>query len=294
MKKIICFLLSAAFFFLLSITVSAETDYVFDDADLMTNVEEADFDSQIEEIKAQYGVDIVLHTTMSIGNTDIYSYSENFYTSRMYSEDGIIFVINLNNNKVGMRDFYTYYQGSVYDTFGYDAYDSEIGYINEQILPYLIDGDYASAFGEYLSLTESYLSGEISYDYENIPESDYDWDEYYYDDYYPNENNYQNENLPLILREIIVIAIGVAAAFIITAVMKGKMNTASIKTEASGYMTPGSLNITKSLDIYTHRHVTKTPIPKNNTNSSHSAGTGGHSVGGGGGGSRSGGGGGKF
>ncbi len=302
MKKVLSVLFAIAIFFTFSIIPHAEeitiTDignpliYIDDQAELLTDTEELDIISRIEHIKSQYGIDAVIHTTMSTYGVDVGDYAENYYISNGYAEDGLIFVINLNNNEVGNRDFYTYCQGSVYHTFGFEAYASDYGYINDEVLPYLANEDYYSAFVQYLTLTEGYLAGEISY--QDTEQWLNEVEDYYYeyeDDYYSYDYSYDTSP---VVKEIIVVVIGVVIAFFITRVMKNKMNTAVVKREAADYVKSGSFNITKSMDIFTHRTVTKTPIPKNTPKSS----GGGVSGGGGGGGfsrsSNSGGGGGKF
>ncbi len=292
MKKFLSVILALFILFSFSlISQAADSKYIDDSADLLTIEQEAELSSYLEQIFYQYDVDVVIHTTMSSYGADIGDYAENYYISNGYSKDGLVFVINLNNNEVGMRDFFTYCQGSVYHTFGFDAYDSNYGYINSEVLPYLVQEDYYGAFEKYITLTESYLADE--FEYKDTEQWINETEGYYYDDeyvYYEEEATASD----IIFGEIIVIVVGAIVAFAITFIMKGKMNTAVVKTEASDYVKAGSLNITRSMDIFTHRTVTKTPIPKNNTKSS----GGGVSSGGGGGGfsrsSNSGGGGGKF
>ncbi|MBE6756281.1 MAG: TPM domain-containing protein [Ruminococcaceae bacterium] len=286
MKKFLSVILAVFIFVLFAPTAFAQGEFIVDDADLLTDDMEFTLASQISSVQAQYGIDVVIHTTMSIGYEDIHSYAENFYLSNGYAEDGLVFVINLNNNEVGNRDFYTYYQGAVYDTFGNEAYDSDYGTVNSAVLPYLSGEDYYSAFTEYLRLTEGYLSGEITYSDDGYYDDDYD-DNYYDSDYYYDSTP---SNSGYFIKELIVIAVAAIVAFIVVSVMKSKMNTAVIKNEASDYVKAGSMNVTKRLDVFTHRHITKTAKPKNNSSSGSRSG-GGFSGGGGG---RSGGGGGKF
>lgn len=284
MKRILSVILAIFIFALFTPTAFAQGEFVVDDADLLTEDMEATLASQISSIQENYNIDVVIHTTMSIGDEDIHSYSENFYLTNAYAEDGLVFVINLNNNEVGNRDFYTYYQGTVYDTFGDEAYNSDYGFVNQGVLPYLANEDYYTAFLTYIKLTESYLTGEIY-----SGEGDYD---YYVDDYYTDGATitYSSEPMSPVVKELIVIVVAGVVAFIIMSVMKSKMNTAVIKNEASDYVKAGSMNVTKHLDIFTYRNVTKTAKPKNNSSGGSRSG-GGFSGGGGG---RSGGGGGKF
>ncbi len=300
MKKIISVILTVFIFALFTPTAFAQGEFIVDDADLLTEDLEVVLASRISSIQEDYGIDVAIHTTMSIGDEDIHSYAENFYLSNGYAEDGLVFVINLNNNEVGNRDFYTYYQGSVYDTFGDEAYNSDYGVVNEIILPYLAEENYFEAFKIYLKVTYEFLSGAY-YDYnsDSYPNyedqfqsdsaSDYWVDEYYYTD--GETVTYPSDTMSPVIKELIVIAVACILAFVVVSIMKSKMNTAVIKNEASDYVKAGSMRVTRQLDVFTHRHITKTAKPKNNSSSGGSRSGGGFSGGGGG---RSGGGGGKF
>lgn len=290
MKKILSLIMVLFVLISSALTASATEVCVQDNALLLTDEERTEIIYECERLSQEHQVAILIHTTMSTDGEDIHTYAENFYYENASYEDGLVFVINLNNNEVGNRDFYTYYQGSVYDTFGDEAYNSDYGYVNSAVLPYLASENYYEAFQTYLELTESYLTGN-SYEGDYIVPDNYG-DSYYENDYY-YEDDYYYESRPMspVIKELIVIAVAAVVAFIVTSIMKSKMNTAVIKNEASDYVKVGSMNVTRRLDVFTHRHVTRTAKPKNNSSSGSRSG-GGHSVGGGGG--HSGGGGGKF
>ncbi|MBR3588324.1 MAG: TPM domain-containing protein [Clostridia bacterium] len=295
MKKVLLVILTIFIFTLFTPAAFAQGEFVVDDADLLTEEMEATLLSEISSIQENYNIDVVIHTTMSIGDEDIHSYSENFYLSNGYAEDGLVFVINLNNNEVGNRDFYTYYQGTVYDTFGDEAYNSDYGVVNEVVLPYLAEENYYEAFHTYLKVTFDFVSGNYyNFNSDSYPnyEDQYQSGEYWEDDYYTDGAivTYPSNSMSPVIKELIVIVVAGIVAFVIMSIMKSKMNTAVVKNEASDYVKAGSMNITRQLDIFTHRHITKTAKPKNNSSSG--GGRSGGSIGGGGG--RSGGGGGKF
>lgn len=291
MKKILSVILALFVFASFALTVSATEVCVQDNAVLLTDEERTEIIYECERLSQEYQVAVLVHTTMSTDGVDIHTYAENFYYENASCEDGLVFVINLNNNEVGNRDFYTYYQGSIYDTFGDEAYNSDYGYVNSAVLPYLAGENYYDAFLTYLKVTESYLSGGFDYS-EDYYTDDFYGDAYYADDYYTDGTvYYPSSSMSPVVKELIVIAVAAIVAFVVTSIMKSKMNTAVIKNEASDYVKSGSMNVTRRLDVFTHRHVTRTAKPKNNSSS------GGHSGGGasaGGGGGRSGGGGGKF
>ena len=297
MKKILSVILTIFIFAFFTPTAFAQGEYIVDDADLLTEDMEATLLSEISSIQENYNIDVVIHTTMSIGDEDIHSYSENFYLSNGYAEDGLVFVINLNNNEVGNRDFYTYYQGTVYDTFGDEAYNSDYGVVNEIVLPYLAEENYYEAFHTYLEATFDFVSGNYyNFNSDSYPnyEDQYQSDDYWVDEYYYTDGatvTYPSNSMSPVIKELIVIAVAGIVAFVIMSIMKSKMNTAVIKNEASDYVKAGSMKVTRQLDVFTHRHITKTAKPKNNSSSGGSRSGGGFSGGGGG---RSGGGGGKF
>ncbi len=289
MKKILSLIMVLFVLMSSALMVSATEVCVQDNALLLTDEEKAEIIYECETLSQEHQVAILIHTTMSTNGEDIHTYAENFYNQYASYEDGLVFVINLNNNEVGNRDFYTYYCGTVYDTFGDEAYNSDYGYVNSAVLPYLASENYYGAFQTYLRLTESYLTGN-SYEGDYIVPDNYG-DSYYVDEYYTDgEVVYPSKPMSPVIKELIVIAVAAVVAFVVTSIMKSKMNTAVIKNEASDYVKAGSMNVTRRLDVFTHRHVTRTAKPKNNSSSGSRSG-GGFSGGGGG---RSGGGGGKF
>ncbi len=290
MKKLIALILALLCVVAFSVSSFAASEeynvgeYVNDEADLLSDDEEQELESIIEGIREKFDFDVAICTVMSTNGEALETYAENYYITSPFSFDGLVFIINLNNNESGNREFYTYYCGSVYDTFGEEAYNSDDGYINNQIVSYLVVGDYYSAFKEYLTLTESFAE-DYEYYFSSRSADDYD----YYDGSYGNSNSLKS----IVIKEIVVVALGAVAAFLVTQFMKNKMNTAVIKREASDYVKEGSFNVTKSLDVFTYKNIVTTPKPQANNDSNHTGG--GHSGGSfSGGGGHSGGGGGKF
>ena len=51
-------------------------------------------------------------------------------------------------------------------------------------------------------------------------------------------------------------------ALIITGIMRGQMKTVRMKPDAADYMVNGSLQITRSNDVFLYHQVTKTAKPK--------------------------------
>ena len=260
MKKFLSVLLVVLCFVMVAPTAFASGISVEDNADLFTPEQEESLLSQISFIEENYGIEVIIHTTMSIGYQSIDEYAEGYYYSHVFTvtDNGIVFVINLNNNEIGNRDFYTFYGAVIGETFGSEAFNSENGYINGEILPYLQMEDYFSATEVYLSLVEDFSDGTIDYT-----------------QYTPKKN--------YVFREIVVIALGVGVALLVVFILKGKMTTAVVKKEASDYVEKGSMNVTKSFDVFAYRNVIRTPIPKANSTSGRVGGGSSGGAGGGGG-----------
>lgn len=285
MKKFICFIFSLAVIFALALPCYAQLDspYMIDDADLLSDYEEQYLLTEIENLQDEYGYDIIIHTTYDTDGKDIVSYCDDYYDNGGYAEDGLIFVISM-----AERDYYTSTCGTLVDSLP----DYQIDYICNSVVPYLSQGSYYNAFEEYLRGLNSYFGGnEDSYISPDIHYDDYYGDEYYYDydyNYQPSEPNY-------LTSELILIAVAVVVALIITTLIKKTMNTAVEKRDADSYVVSGSFALTGQRDAFVGTHTTRRAIPKNN-NTNHGGRSGG--VGGGvrvsSGGVRHGGSGGKF
>lgn len=275
MKKLISLFTALCISVLLSLSSFAvESDYLIDNADLLTEDEEALLLTQIEEVINNIGADVVIHTTPNTDGKAVYEYADDFYDNGGYSADGLIFVISM-----AERDYYTSTCGSLVDSLP----DYEIDLLCEPVVPYLSSGNYYEAFSLYLSQLDLYLnsdwhiSGGSNYDSEENSyyyADDYYDDGYYYaDDYYSGNSSSFSSNI--FTREIILIVIAVIVAFVITSILKSKMNTAVKKHDADDYVVPGSFRLDQKRDLHIGSSVTRRPLPKNNNNGSHRGGGGG-------------------
>ncbi len=289
MKKYVCFAVSFIFAFVLAVPCFAQVDspYMIDNADLLSDYEEQYLLTEIENLRSKFGYDIIIHTTYDTEGKDIISYCDDYYDEGNYAEDGLIFVISM-----AERDYYTSTCGTLVDYLP----DYQIDYICASVTPYLSGGSYFSAFEEYLRGLNSYFGGYGSGG--NSPDIHYDadsyGDNYYIDDYYTD--NYQPSVKDYAIREFILILIAFIIAFVITTIIKSKMNTAVKQRDADSYVVGGSFVLSGQRDAFVGTHTARRAIPKNN-NTNHGGRIGGGGSGGGhisSGGVRHGGSGGKF
>ena len=99
---------------------------------------------------------------------------------------------------------------------------------------------------------------------------------------------FDTHNLPkapfkLLRNVILALVIGVAAACFATGSMKKKLKSVVQKAQANDYVTPGSLQITKSRDFHLYTHLDRREKPKSGGGSSTHTSSSGTTHGGGGG-----------
>ncbi|MBE7056086.1 MAG: TPM domain-containing protein [Ruminococcaceae bacterium] len=253
-RKIFSLLFVIVFSFLFIVPVfssdlddlSVDTPLLIDSANLLDDFEESDILSQLEEISERQGMDVVIITTNSLEGYSPMEYADDFYDYHGYRDDGILLLISME-----ARDWWISTSG-----FGITAFtDAGIEYISEELLNFLSDDMFYFAFDSYASLCDDFITqaktGE-PYDYNNLPKDVFD----------------------LVIYFLISLVIGFIVAFIATAVMKHKLKSVYSKTEAHEYIKDGSMNITRSRDIFLYRNIRRTSKPKNTSSSTHTSSSG--------------------
>ncbi len=205
----------------LSLSVFAHPDRLVDDADLLTDEEEAVIRARLDDVSETYQVDVVIVTTDSTYGSSPMEYADDFFDYNGYgfgdSYDGVLLLISMED-----RDWWISTTG-----LGIRALDdATIESIGERMLDDLSSGWYADAFETFISECDYYINGEING--------------------FPFEFG---ANL------LIALAVGLVAAFIATSVMKGKLKSVRRQTAASDYVKANSLQLTQSSEIYLYRNV---------------------------------------
>lgn len=233
--------------------------YVVDDADLLTDSEEAELSAKLLELRDEFKFDLALHTTNSIGSKTIAEYADDYYDYRGYgygeNYDGMIFVLNMNNGEEGNRDFYTSTHGKGIAAFPDEAIFDSSSDINSKVLPYLRDGDYYGAFERYLECVREDLKFYEENGRNRYQEVPIDWDSMH-----PILRFYHLTAGQLIARQVIIILASALISYLVIKRLKSKLNTAVSPSTARGYMVDNSFSITRQSDIFMGSNVTKTPI----------------------------------
>ncbi len=255
MLAVALLLVSAAF------PVYADTLYprLTDEADVLTDAEEAEILEKLDRISSDKQVDIVICTVPSVGEFSAIEYADNLFEERFYGmgddRSCVLLLVSMEYS-----DWHITTAG-----YGITALtDVGIDYIGEQITPMMSDGNFADAFLEYASLCERFIDMARSgnpFDTDNLPK----------------------EPFPAVQNFIICLVIGTIAAWIITGKKKAQLITVRKQTVAKNYTKEGSLKIDESKDFFLYKTVTKNEKSDSpGSSSTHTTGSG-TTVGGGGG-----------
>ena len=244
---------------------------VIDEADILDEYEEEEILSLVNEISERQQFDVVILAVDSLDGEDIQYISADYYDYNGYgmgdNYDGAMFTVSTDE-----REWYMLTTGSAMDILTDDIlYDME-----EAIIPYLSDGDYAEAFTKFAKICDAevtYAVGGnaaddgISAD-EETSTDDSDMEEVFedlYGDGYDRNDYYEEESSPGILLSVII---GLVLALFPPLVMKGQLQSVRMQASAGNYEKTGSRNITLRRDIFLYHTVNRVPKPKETQNRS--------------------------
>lgn len=268
-KKATLFIISVLLIMFSSMAVIAQADRVADEATLLTAEEAQTLRTKLDEISIQYQCDVAIVTTNSKDINSEYDamvYADDFFDYNGYGigsgKDGIILLISINDN----GRFY-WFSAHGYGSTAFSDNDTEN--MGKQIVPYLKDGDYYSAFMLYAEMAEDLLEYARN---GNVNEGSFGHTE---------PDNVSDGVSAWYLafdakRLLIALAIGVVISFIATWIMRMKLKTVRMQSGAGNYVRDGSMNIVNSRDTFLYSHVDRTEIPQDNGNngSSHTSSSG--------------------
>ncbi|MDD6062531.1 MAG: TPM domain-containing protein [Oscillospiraceae bacterium] len=224
-------------------TVTTETPVVYDaqtysaplrltdSADILTDAEESALLEKLDEVSMRQQFDVVLVTVTDTGAKSLTQYADDFFDYNGFGfgddRDGVLYLVRVNEDG-------TYSTGNSWIStsgLGITAFsDSDIQDLGSSITPDLLNGNYVSAFNEYIETADKQVTKATTF---NISRS-----------------------------LVISLIIGLIVAFIATGVMKGKLKTVRRKASASDYLKPGSLQLNGQSDVFLYSNVVRTAKPK--------------------------------
>ena len=218
-----------------------------DDAQLLSDTEEARLLATLEEISARQKMDVAVITVAQLDGRTVEAYTDDFYDYFGYGQqntrDGVMLLLSM-----GERELHMTAVGRGIRAFT----DAGRAYIlDECVMPLLSDGAYAEAFGEFAAQCDAFITqaktGE-PYDGSFMPKGEFK---------------------PL---GFIWLILAVAAGAIITASVSGRlkkqMKSVERQRAAASYAVDGSLAITGRYDQFITTRRTQTPRAKSSGSSS--------------------------
>lgn len=248
MKRILTLVLAFLIICCVPGQVSAESEYarVNDLAGLMSESETASLNELADMASEKHQFDITILTTEGTDGDTVQNYADLCYNDLGYGygdkKDGILLLISMEE-----RDWHistTGYGETAFTLYGIDC-------IGNEIKDDLGDGNYYEAFKKYIDLSEKFLiQAKTGKPYDNN-----------------NEFMVPKTAGDYVADVIIGLIIGFVIALIIMLVMKSKLKSVSREYAAKNYVTPGSLNVTASRELYLYSTRTMTEKPKENNSS---------------------------
>ncbi len=247
MKKLLVFICSVMLLCGLFIPSYASNNYLIDNADLLSDTEEAELEAKLSEASKRLNADIVILTEAYI-NTDIQSHADDYFDYNGYGLDGLILLVDMGN-----REWYISTCGVCVDGVEGDSFD----YISENIADDLLNENYIKCFNTFIDRSDEVIT-------------------------LIREGKSFKAPFEFFTTLIICLVIGFVIALVVTLIMRSKLKSIRPKSEAADYLKRDSLNITVARDIFLYRQVTRTQKAESTSSSSHTSSSG-RSHGGGGG-----------
>jgi len=229
--------------------------YVVDQADILTEQENAELDVQAKTLSDTYSVDILIAAVDHLDGMTAQEYAVFLNSERGWwdSDHAILFLLAMEE-----REWYIATFGnaiSVFTDYGLDA-------LGETAVQFFSEGSYYDGFAAYLNILPDYFRvRELS---ERI--DDYGYESGIYDA--PVQRKTVWSVLPVSL------LIGVVAAAVSLYFMRSSMNTKRRQRSAGDYLKPGSYHLRTHQDMFLYSNLSKTRRQEN------SGGSGGRSGGG--------------
>ena len=135
----------------LATPAQATSPLVMDVANVMTNTEAETLTEMSQEIKNNYGLDVVILTVPNLMGKSAESFSDDFYDNNRYGEDGVLFLVDM-----GSRQWHISTAGTAIDLLS----DQDLMDIENDVIPYFSNGKFYGGFNRFLSVLPRYLDND--------------------------------------------------------------------------------------------------------------------------------------
>ena len=198
--------------------------FLYDDADLLTDSEETALVEKLTEVSHTYNTQLVIATLPALNNGNIDDFVEYLYDSMDFgygeTKEGVLLLVCMDP-----REYRILSNGYAGVAIGPDQIDTLCDFMDT----YLPNGHYTTAFHSFADQSGEFL------------------------EYYQMGSPFKaGKNL------VISLIIGMIAGLIVAFVLKGQLKSVRKQDQAYGYVKPGSMMVNLDHDIFLYRTVTRT------------------------------------
>lgn len=223
---------------------------VVDDADLLTDSEEAKLLSLAEEISARQKCDVAVVTNWSLGGKDSEAYADDYFDYNGYgygeNHDGILLLVSMEERDYAITT--TGYGITAFTDYGLD-------YLVDRILPDLSDGDYYDCFRTYFETCDDLLTQARN----GTP----------YDVHTSDGLEGQRLRRTIMSPAFLLVALGLGflLSLIPLAILKSQVKNVKWNRDAGNYVKNDSLVLNNKRDVYLYANTTSRVIDTGNRGS---------------------------
>jgi len=206
------------------IAYDAEERFLYDDADLLTEEQEAELAQKLEAVSHAHNTQLVIATLPALNNGNIDDFVEYLYDSMDFgygeTREGVLLLVCM-----APREYRILSNGYAGVAIGPDQIDTLCDFMDL----YLPKGSYVAAFDSFADQCGEMLQ------------------------YYESGSPFQvGKNLAISL------VIGLIAGLIVALILKGQLKSVRKQHTAHVYVKQGSMQVTLQHDIFLYRNVTRT------------------------------------
>ena len=246
---VLCLMLSVC------LSARAASSRMVDNADLLFESDVMQLEKLLGQISDRHQMDVVIVTVDSTEGKTPMEYADDYYDYNGYRKDGILLLVSMEE-----QDWWISTTG-----YGITAFtDAGIAHMSNQFVPYLSEGDYLEAFTLFAQLCDEFITQAKAgdpFDRHNLPKEPFD----------------------VGVHLLIALVIGAVVALVVTGSMKSKLKTVRAQAKADDYVTPGSLQVRQSADLFLYTHLDRRERAQSRGGSSTHVSSSGTTHGGGGG-----------
>ena len=244
MKKLFCLAVALLLVVALPLTVVAEQppnpgSIYINDIGLLDRGQEYQLGNQLLEISERLNLTVAVYVSGTLDGYEIDYFTKTQYHQNYSAQDGVLLLVAMEE-----REWYIYATGDAYDYLT----DAALDEIEDAIVPLLSEGDYYDAFTTYAELCDKFLT-------------------------MGQEGNIYRGAFPLMQNLLIALIVGLGVGLIVVTYMKSQLKSVRPRREAHEYTRPGSMNVTRSRDLFLYRTVSRRPKPKDSGSSGRSGGS---------------------